>query len=63
MKNAVHKLVENQPIARQPVSFPENLGNRLNKFLLDTLTGNVQVHIRDGKILGMTIEEKLSLRP
>ena len=51
------------PIQRQPVSFPEKLGKRLNDFLLDELSGNVQIHIRDGQILGMKVEEHLSVSP
>ena len=45
----------------QLVSFPECLGKKLNNFLLDGLTGNVRIHIRDGRILGLSIEEKVSI--
>ncbi len=46
----------------RPVQFPEKFGEKLNRFIADGNTGNVSVHIKDGKILGLTIEEKLSLR-
>ena len=61
--NSLKKPDPHCPVQRQPVSFPERYGNLLNKFLLDQRTGNVRLHIRGGKILGLTIEEKFSASP
>lgn len=44
----------------KPVFMPTDLAERLNQFMLDNRTGNVKIHIRDGQILGLTVEEKLS---
>ncbi len=63
MAAVLRKACTDISVQRQPVSFPEKFGKRLNDFLLDRLTGNVQLHIRDGQILGLTVEEKLSLGP
>lgn len=40
---------------------PKAVRERVAKFLLDERTGNVTLNVKDGRVLGFTIEEKLSV--
>lgn len=41
---------------------PEKIMLRLREFLVDRKTGNLQLNVRNGHILGLTIEEKVSFK-
>lgn len=43
------------------VLLPVSVARALEQFILDARTGNVQLNIRNGQILGLTVEEKLSV--
>lgn len=40
---------------------PEHVREKVARFILDNRTGNVTLNVRDGRVLGLTIEEKLSV--
>lgn len=41
-----------------PVPMPIRLAERIEIFLCQEKTGNITLHIRQGKILGWSVEEK-----
>lgn len=43
-------------------AIPVVVMGRITQFVLDRLTGNIQLNIKDGKILGVHIEEIIVLR-
>ncbi|HSR54116.1 MAG TPA: hypothetical protein VLV83_25080 [Acidobacteriota bacterium] len=43
------------------VALPVKAALALEQFLVDCKSGNVQLNIRDGQILGITVEQKLSV--
>ena len=43
-------------------AIPAVVMGRITQFVLDRLTGNIQLNIKDGKILGVHIEEIIVLR-
>ena len=45
-----------------PAVVPENIRDAIGQFLLDGRTGNVQLNVRDGEILGIRIEELISAK-
>ena len=42
---------------------PRRFTARIEKFLHDNRTGNIQINIKDGKILGIHVNEFLSVQP
>ena len=54
-----------EPMGRFEVAnclVPRRLVAGIEKFLLDRLTGNIQLNIKDGKILGAHITEILNVK-
>jgi hypothetical protein len=39
------------------LEMPEHLWSHLNEFLLDKKTGSIQLNIKDGRILGLHLNE------
>ena len=42
--------------------FPPLLVRKIQNFIIDNRTGNIEIHIRDGKIVGATAKEQLDLK-
>ena len=51
--------LQNDPDESVRVGIPKVVWSRLRSFLLDELTGNVTLNIKDGRILSFHIEESV----
>lgn len=50
-------------IKEPELSIPPEFWQRLNDFMLDRRSGNVQLNIREGKLRSFHVEEIVSLKP
>ena len=42
--------------------FPLAVWEKLQEFVLDKRTGNISINVKDGKVLGVRVEELLSVK-
>jgi len=45
-----------------PVAIPAKVEQMLKQFLLDRKTGNVRINVKDGRVLGVHLEEIVVIR-
>jgi len=62
MSETVHRVDENWPHFKPQLSIPETYALAIGQFLLDRKTGNVVLNIKDGRIMGLRVEELVRLK-
>ncbi len=47
---------------REPLVLPKQFATAMRKFLTNGCTGNLKLNVKDGRILGLHVEEIISLK-
>ena len=62
MSETVRRVDESWPHVKPQLSIPETYALAIGQFLLDRKTGNVVLNIKDGRIMGLRVEELVRLK-
>ena len=62
MSETVHRVDGNWPHLKPQFSIPETYALAIGQFLLDRKTGNVVLNIKDGRVMGLRVEELVRLK-